>query len=199
MMRDGAICASLETEDRTSVLGGERMGLLFQPRRMPTEVPPAPATSVSAEDVLDRTLVFGAALEAVLLGDASRFNDMFTDDITFVSPHLLVTSLRDVQSSFGVPEDSLSEVELAIVALDAVENKLVAEWRLEATFSQALLFDDDLLIEPTGTRVQLLGASVAEFRENRIASFRHYFDDSQLLDEVPGVPDQLRWTSARPR
>ena len=174
------------------------MGLLFQPRRMSTEVPSAAHTSATAEELEDRTLVFSAALEAVLLGDASRFNDLFTDDVAFASPHLVVTSLQAVQSSFGVPEDSLTDVALSIISLDAVDDKLIAEWRLHATFSRALLFDDDLLIEPTGGRVQLLGVSVAEFRETRIASFRHYFDDSQLLDELPGVPDQLRWMSARP-
>jgi ketosteroid isomerase-like protein len=175
------------------------VGLLFQPRRMPPEPPPAPRTSLPAEELVDRTLVFGAALEAVLLGDASRFDDLFTDDVAFTSPHLAVTSRHDVQSAFGVPEDSLSDVEVTITSLDLLEAKVIAEWLLEATFSRALLFDDDLLIEPTGGRVHLLGVSVAEFRDSRIVSFRHYFDDSQLLDEVPGVPDQLRWMSARPR
>ncbi|MET0325932.1 MAG: nuclear transport factor 2 family protein [Ilumatobacteraceae bacterium] len=175
------------------------MGLLFQPRRMASETTPAPPPPGSAAELLDRTLVFAAALEAVLLGDASRFNDLFTDDVEFHSPHLGVTSLHAVQSAFGVPEDSLSDVDIVIVALDAIDAKVIAEWRLDATFSQALLFDDNLLIEPTGGRVQLRGASVAEFRDVRIAAFRHYFDDSQLLDDLPGVPDQLRWMSARPR
>jgi len=175
------------------------VGLLFQPRRMLTATTTAPHASLTAEEMLDRAAVFGAALEAVLLGDASQFNDVFTDDVEFVSPHLVVASLTAVQSAFGVPEDSLSEVELVITSLDAVGPKVLAEWLLEATFSRALLFDDDLLIEPTGGRVQLRGASVAEFRGSRIAAFRHYFDDSQLLDELPGVPDQLRWMSARPR
>jgi ketosteroid isomerase-like protein len=166
---------------------------------MSTETPSNAPASPSSDELSDRSHVLRAALEAVLLGDASRFDDLFTDDVEFVSPHLAVTSRRAVQFAFGVPEDSLSDLELVVDSLDAVDSKLIAEWRLEATFSQALLFDDDLLIEPTGGRVQLRGASVAEFRETRIAGFRHYFDDSQLLDELPGVRDEVRRMSARPR
>ena len=43
-----------------------------------------------------------------------------------------------------------------------------------------------MLIEPTGRPVQLLGMSVAEFDEHRIRTFRHYFDESEMLRGVPG-------------
>jgi hypothetical protein len=57
--------------------------------------------------------VFRAALEAVVLGDASRFGELFTDDVVFTSPHLTVESLAMVQRGLGSPEDSLSDVDLA--------------------------------------------------------------------------------------
>ena len=57
-----------------------------------------------------------------------------------------------------------------------------------------MLFDDRLLIEPTGGDVRLPGASVAEFREHRIRAFRHYFDDSELLAGVPGAPSHISWS-----
>ena len=56
-------------------------------------------------------------------------------------------------------------------------------------FTRPVLFDDRLLIEPTGGAVRLPGASVAEFREHRIRAFRHYFDDSELLAGAPGTPE----------
>jgi hypothetical protein len=71
----------------------------------------------------------------------------------------------------------------------------MAEWRLDATFRSALLFDDDVLIEPTGAGVELSGASVAEFRGPRICRFRHYFDDSELLSRIPGVSIHVCWSS----
>ena len=143
----------------------------------------------------DRGVVFLAALEAVLLGDASRFAELFTEDVEFCSPHLTVESLDAVQRALGAPEDSLTDVEIVVLALDSVDDKVIAEWRLDAMFTRPVLFDDGLLIEPTGGRVQLPGASVAEFRRARIRAFRHYFDDSELLAGVPGTPSHLRWSA----
>jgi hypothetical protein len=170
------------------------VALLFQPRWSavrPTQVAPPP----SGEPPFDRGLVVVAALEAVVLGDCSRFEDFFTDDVQFSSPHVLVESLSAMRHALGAPEDSLSNVRLVVLALDAVEDKVIAEWRLEASFTGPVLFDDRLLIEPTGGEVRLPGVSVAEFREHRIRAFRHYFDDSELLSGVPGVPDHLRWVA----
>ena len=167
------------------------MGLLFQPR-WSGDRRRQPAASESGL-AIDRGEVFLAALEAVVLGDGSRFADLFTDDIVFCSPHLMVESLNAVQHEVGCPEDSLSDVTIVVLALDAIGDKIVAEWRLEATFARPVLFDDRVLIEPTGGDVNLPGASVAEFREHRIRAFRHYFDDSELLAGVPGTPTHLRW------
>jgi ketosteroid isomerase-like protein len=168
------------------------VGLLFQPRW--SGDPRRHHAAMSGDDVpFDRSAVFLAALEAVVLGDASRFTELFTDDVVFSSPHLTVESLAAVQHALGSPEDSLTDVGIVVVALDATGEKVVAEWRLEAMFTRPVLFDDRLLIEPTGGSVHLPGASVAEFRERRIRAFRHYFDDSELLTGVPGIPSHLRW------
>ena len=134
-----------------------------------------------------------AALEAVMLGDASRFAELFSEDVEFTSPHLSLVSLASVQRELGVPEDSLTDIEIVAVAMDACADKLIAEWRLEAMFTRPVLLDDRVLIEPTGRAVRLTGASVAVFLGRRIREFRHYFDDTELLANVPGVPSHLRW------
>jgi ketosteroid isomerase-like protein len=170
------------------------MGLLFQPRRGLTGGTAKDARTAGGDRLSGRAGVFRAALEAVVLGDASRFLDLFTEDVAFSSPHLSLTSRAAVQAALGVPEVSLSDVGLEISPLEAIGDRLMAEWRLNATFREALLFDDNMLIEPTGGRVELLGASVAEFRDERICAFRHYFDDSELLDQLPGMSTHVRWT-----
>ncbi len=170
------------------------MGLLFQPRRVVLQAAHHPWRGDDNEPS-DRTLVFRAAFEAVVVGDASRFDEFFTPDVAFTSPHLAVTSRQSVQAAFGAPEDSLSDVAIDVLRQDTGGDTVVAEWRLAATFSGALLFDDSVLIEPTGGRVVLTGVSVAEFRGLQICTFRHYFDDTQLLDQVPRLPLHLRWTS----
>jgi hypothetical protein len=87
----------------------------------------------------------------------------------------------------------LTDVDIVLLALVAVDDKVIGEWRLEAMFTRPVLFNDRLLIEPTGDSVRLPGVSVAEFRDCRICAFRHYFDDSELLAGVPGTPSHLRW------
>ena len=113
------------------------MGLLFQPRwtsNRPGHVAPA----VSGDLPFDRGMVFGAALEAVLIGDASRFADLFTEDVVFSSPHLVIESLAAVQRALGSPEDSLSDIVLVLLNLDAIEDRVMAEWRLDARFTRAV-------------------------------------------------------------
>ena len=169
------------------------MGLLFQPRWC-GERPDRAGVALRDDVSLDRQRVFLAALEAVVLGDASRFGELFTEDVVFSSPHLMVESLASLQQALGSPEDSLTDVGIVVIALDAIEDKVMCEWRLEAMFTRPVLYDDRLLIEPTGSAVRLPGASVAEFREHRIRAFRHYFDDTELLADVPGTPSHLRWS-----
>ena len=39
-------------------------------------------------------------------------------------------------------------------------------------------------MEATGRRVQLPGVTVADFREGKIRSFRTYFDDLSLIEQL---------------
>lgn len=84
-----------------------------------------------------------------------------------------------------------------MLGLDAVADKMIAEWQLDARFSGPLLFDDHLLIEPTGDTLHLRGVSIAEFSGSRIRCFRHYFDDTELFDGVAGTSAHLRWSRDR--
>lgn len=169
------------------------MGLLFQPRWLGDRLT---GTDLGrrAEVLADREWVYLRALKALVVGDTSRFTEFFTEDVVFCSPHLEVESLQSVEQVVGSPDDALSDVEITVLALDVADDRLMGEWRLHATFTRPVLYDDRLLIEPTGGPVRLSGASVAEFRGHRIRSFRHYFDDSELLTGVPGAPTHLRWS-----
>src|SRR4051794_25677768 len=165
---------------------------MFQPRSSGR----APCGTDSAlGDVVpfDRGRVLVAALEAMVVGDVSRFAEWFTDDVALRAPHVMAHSLGSLLREVGSPEESLTDVQIIVLSLDSVDDKLIVEWRLEAMFSGPVLFADRFLIEPTGSRVSLQGASVAEFVGRRIRALRHYFDDSELFDAVPGTSSQLRW------
>jgi ketosteroid isomerase-like protein len=169
------------------------VGLLFHPRRPRDDherAAPPPRTTP-----FDREAIFMAALEAVVLGDASRFAALFSDDVVCSSPHVKVASMASLLQALGAPEDALSDVAIVLLGLHAIDDTMIGEWRLEAMFTRPVLFDDRWLIEPTGGPVHMTGASIAEFDEHRIRAFRHYFDDSELFTGVPGTPEHLRWSS----
>ena len=62
-----------------------------------------------------RQRVLLAALEALVLGDASRFGELFTDDVVVSGPHLGVESLGALHQALGCPEDSLTDVGVVAV------------------------------------------------------------------------------------
>jgi ketosteroid isomerase-like protein len=39
-------------------------------------------------------------------------------------------------------------------------------------------------LDPTGRRVRLAGVTVADFREGKIRSYRTYFDDLSLIEQM---------------
>ena len=42
----------------------------------------------------------------------------------------------------------------------------------------------DVALDATGRHVQLAGATVADFREGKIRSYRTYFDDISLIEQI---------------
>ena len=50
-----------------------------------------------------------------------------------------------------------------------------------------LVLDEDAALEATGEHVQLAGVTVADFREGKIRSYRTYFDDLSLIEQLVGA------------
>jgi hypothetical protein len=76
-----------------------------------------------------------------------------------------------------------SHLAVAITGLDVIDNKAFAEWVMEADHVGPLVIDD-IRVEPTGQRLQLGGATIAEFEGHRIRAFRTYFDTLALLEQM---------------
>jgi ketosteroid isomerase-like protein len=89
-----------------------------------------------------------------------------------------LSALRDV---------AFSNVVITFRGLDEVGNKAVAEWLVEADHTGPLVLGEDSVLEATGRRVQLPGVTVADFREGKIRSFRTYFDDLALIEQIVGI------------
>lgn len=123
-------------------------------------------------------------LHAAVTGDGGSMADVVTDDVVGWSPNLAVSSRADLVAALDPGGDPFDDVALQIRALDQIGDKAFAEWYVAAQHTGPLVVDDDLVIAPTGRRLHLSGATVAEFDGDRICAFRSYFDDLALVEQA---------------
>jgi ketosteroid isomerase-like protein len=127
-----------------------------------------------------------AALEAEVGGEAVDLSKLFTDDVVGWSPYAAVSGLEAMVELSALREIAFSNVVIMFRGLDEVGNRAFAEWVIEADHTGLLILGDDAGIEPTGRRVKLAGATVADFRDGKIRSYRTYFDDLSLIEQLVG-------------
>jgi ketosteroid isomerase-like protein len=137
--------------------------------------------SESRKDVLLK------ALEAEVGGASVDPGTLFTDDVVGWSPIATVSGLKDLADLAAVRETTFSNVVIMFRGLDEVGNKAVAEWLVEADHTGPMVLGEDAVLEATGRRVRLAGVTVADFRGEKIRSFRSYFDDVSLIEQMVDV------------
>jgi ketosteroid isomerase-like protein len=121
-------------------------------------------------------------------GDASvDLETLFTDDVVGWSPYAAVSGLTALAVISALREAAFSNVVITFRGLDEVGNKAYAEWLVEADHTGPLVLSEDAVLEATGRHVQLAGATVADFRGGKIRSFRTYFDDLSLIEQIIGA------------
>jgi ketosteroid isomerase-like protein len=123
-------------------------------------------------------------LTAAVSGDRELMSDLVTDDVVAWSPNLYVTSRDELLSALERRDDTFSGIDIQVHALDQVGDKAIAEWHVAVDHTGTLVIDDDLAIEPTGRRLHVSGATVAEFDGDRVCAFRSYFDDLALVEQA---------------
>ena len=134
-----------------------------------------------------RKEVLTNALKAEV-GDASvDLKTLFTDDVVGWSPYVTVSGLAAVADLSALREAAFSNVVITLRGLDEVGNKAFAEWLVEADHTGPLVLSEDSVLEATGRHLQLPGVTVADFREGKIRSFRTYFDDLSLIEQIVGA------------
>jgi len=134
-----------------------------------------------------RKEVLSNAIKAEV-GDASvDLKTVFTDDVVGWSPYVTVSGLTALAALSVLREAAFSNVVIMFRGLDEVGNKAIAEWLIEADHTGPLVLSEDTVLEATGRHLQLPGVTVADFREGKIRSFRTYFDDLSLIEQIVGV------------
>ena len=128
--------------------------------------------------------VLVSALEAEVGGASFDPGSLFTDDVVGWSPIATVSGLAEVAELAGLREVAFSNVVILFRGLDEVGNKAFAEWVVEADHTGPLVLGEGTVLDPTGRRVRLAGVTVADFRGGKIRSYRTYFDDLTLIEQM---------------
>ena len=137
--------------------------------------------SESRKDVLMK------ALEAEVGGATVDPGTLFTDDVVGWSPIATVSGLTDLADLAAVRDNAFSGVVIMFRGLDEVGNKALAEWLIEADHTRPLVLGEGAVVDATGRRVRLAGVTVADFRGDKIRSYRTYFDDLSLIEQLVDV------------
>jgi ketosteroid isomerase-like protein len=137
--------------------------------------------SESRKDVLLK------ALEAEAGGASVDLGTLFTDDVAGWSPYAAVSGLTALADLAALREEAFSNVVIMVRGLDEVGNKAFAEWLIEADHTGPYVLGEGAVLEATGRHVELAGVTVADFRDQKIRSFRTYFDDLSLTEQIAGA------------
>ena len=126
------------------------------------------------------------ALEAEVAGSTADLGSLFTDDVVGWSPYASVSGLTALSELAAIRDLAFSNVVLMFRGLDEVGNKAFAEWQVDGDHTGPLILGEDAVLEATGRHVQLAGVTVADFRDGKIRSYRTYFDDVSLIEQLVG-------------
>jgi ketosteroid isomerase-like protein len=132
---------------------------------------------------VERAATLIRALEASVIGDSSVVKELFTDNVRGWAPAMAVSSSAELAVELEDRDDAFSDIELDVSPLDVGGDRAAVEWVVTLTHSGPLEVDD-VVIDPTGARVRLHGVTVAEFAGDRICSFRQYWDEVELLEQL---------------
>ena len=124
------------------------------------------------------------ALRAGIDRDREALHALLTDDVRAWSPALSTASRDELIEELDRRDEAFSGFELDVAPLDVAGDYACAEWTVEMTHSDTIQLADGTSIEPSGIRVTLHGATVAEFDGGRICSLRQYWDEHTVLEQL---------------
>ena len=139
-------------------------------------------------DTAARAAVLQDAMYAAITGDQALIERAYTEDVTGWSPVLSVASREELTADLQGRTAAFSEVDVTLDPVDAVGDKLIAEWLVAVTHTGLLTLDEELALEPTGRRIELRGVVIAEVEGDRIRRFRQNWNEVELLDGLSLLP-----------
>ena len=163
-------------------------------RRARSQTRNSPTPKQRSSDERLRADVWCTAIDSEVSGTGVDLGTLFTEDVEGWSPIATMSGLADLADAGADRDTAFSNVEVLFRGIDEVGNKAVAEWLIECDHTGPFDLGDDAAMDATGRHVVLAGITVAEFRGGKIRSFRTYFDEVSLLEQIVG--DRVAgWTS----
>ena len=138
----------------------------------------------------ERAATLVRALEASITGDSSHVAELYVDDVKGWAPAMSVSNAAELAVELEDRDGAFSDIDLDVSPLDVLGERACAEWIVTLTHSGPLQIEDETTIDPTGLRVTLHGVTVAEFAGDKIASFRQYWDQVELLEQLALLPGE---------
>jgi ketosteroid isomerase-like protein len=124
------------------------------------------------------------ALRASITGDREAVSELYTDDVKAWAPALSASSAAELAAEFERRDDAFADIQLAVAPLDVGGDYACVEWSVTMTHAGPLTLPDGYVVEATGLAVTINGATVAEFEGDRICSFRQYWDEFSVLEQL---------------
>ena len=136
----------------------------------------------------ERAQVLESALRAGLGRNGAALAAHVTEDVRGWAPSLAVGSAAELVGALEQRDEALSQAfsgeRLDVYALDVGGDLACAEWCLRMQHTGSLALSDGTTVEATDIAVTINGVTVAEFREGRICSFRHYWDELTVFEQL---------------
>jgi ketosteroid isomerase-like protein len=132
----------------------------------------------------DRAATLIRALRAAIDRDRGSLRALLTDDVTAWSPALSTASLEELIDELDRRDEAFSDASVEVAPLDVGGAYACVEWTVAMTHSGTIALGEDASVEPSGIRVTVHGATVAEFAGDRICSLRQYWDEHSLLEQL---------------
>jgi ketosteroid isomerase-like protein len=132
----------------------------------------------------ERASILERALRAGLAGDRATVEAQCTDDVRVWAPALNASSRAELLDALDRRDRAFSDVDVTTTPLDVGGDFACVEWTVRMTHSGAIELGDGTTVEPTGERVVVNGATIAEFDGERICSLRQYWDEFAVLEQL---------------
>ena len=137
----------------------------------------------------ERATTLMRALRAGIDGDTTTIRDLCTEDVKAWTPALSAGSITELTAELERRDHAFSDIDLEVAPLDVGGDYAFAEWSVSMTHTGPLVLAGGEVAEPTGTRITLNGATVAEFRGDRICSLRQYWDELAAFEQIGLIAD----------